>query len=1184
MGGLQLVVPTLWRVDASRLLDRRGRCGWPSLRAASAPSTAVRRLLQTLSPRLRRSAHAAWRRCTRSSQPLRRRRGPLGVAGRGVERGIDCSQEASEPPNRRPPPPDAWLSSLSSRHVGALPSLMPSVRPLLGDCSKVAAEVSPLPLPLPAVESENSDFPFVQLLDGLGMDDNGDADAAATAETAKLTVAVVNPVTGADDTINVVETNIDGSVVPAAAAGDDSLSVQTTAWVDLYQARAGVGATTGGRQLASWIRRFYGSGGPGRAGDGGHGEGAPAHGRGKRQRRSTATPPPPAAGGANDSTDGRGGGDSSEGSTWADGGADGDRVAADSDGGAPLAVANTGGRRPPPAAATVRGRPVKRRRPRNGLQRFAVLTGPTASGKTAVVYAVAAELGYSVLEVSAATIRSSGRGLLDRLAEATQSQRLSRGPDGGAVPATPAGVSGDVVDGPAWATAARSLVLLDDAETLLADERLFWLVLDGLVRGGARRPVIFTVNGLDADTGPVHRTLLRAAMSGGSGGGGILGETDDMTGDGDGGFLVDSAAPASRRGLGSRASRLAVALIHMARPPLAVASALLATAAAEQRIPVGGEVTTTKERGGGGAGADAAASDWGEAAQLAAATGRDLRAAVNALQFWGTPGTVAATVAAAAAPASVSAAALNVACLPLGGRGSVGASCAERTLRGTVRALEEHAVTGGGGGLGSGGSTPPRSMALYAACAEAGLLHSGRRMPLAPPGSTATSEHASPPKAGAVAPVDTAADAVAAAELVAWALHLDILSETAAWDDPPGLPLPPVTADDVGAGLGIVDDSGGGGCDGLSGGSSRGGEEPMANASHAGATPTSVAVTAAADAAGRPPDGPGAGGDAGAVAGGAAEPDDAEALLPLPPVAAADVARLAGALVAYSLASCLFSAAGHKAGCCATTAVEQGSGAGPRSVPSPEAPWGSVLTRLCAYANAAAPPADVEEDGGGAVDCVVNAGGRDSSVDVQRTLALSLPSPAARRDYELLRSSPPLLWTALVIPHAQAAAVVPPSASRVRAAVDYFPALRGLALADGAGAEEAATPAAATVSAAVTAAPAAVVAAPAAAALVPSAAAATIRNGDCTSPQEGVPPPPGASPPTPPVPLVGDGGGASAGLESDVIARPRRTSRLRRAAAPRRRPRLVQLGFEAADVALLRDCAMVPSWGSFHGR
>lgn len=358
----------------------------------------------------------------------------------------------------------------------------------------------------------------------------------------------------------------------------------------------------------------------------------------------------------------------------------------------------------------------------------------------------------------------------------------------------------------------------------------------------------------------------------------------------------------------------------------------------------------------------------------------------------------------------------------------------------------------------------------------------------------------------------------------------------------------------------------------------------MANASPAGATPTSVAVTAAADAAGRPPDGPGAGGDAGAVAGGAAEPDDAEALLPLPPVAAADVARLAGALVAYSLASCLFSAAGHKAGCCATTAVEQGSGAGPRSVPSPEAPWGSVLTRLCAYANAAAPPPDVEEDGGGAVDCVVNAGGRDSSVDVQRTLALSLPSPAARRDYELLRSSPPLLWTALVIPHAQAAAVVPPSASRVRAAVDYFPALRGLALADGAGAEEAATPAAATVSAAVTAAPAAVVAAPAAAALVPSAAAATIRNGDCTSPQEGVPPPPGASPPTPPVPLVGDGGGASAGLESDVIARPRRTSRLRRAAAPRRRPRLVQLGFEAADVALLRDCAMVPSWGSFHGR
>lgn len=1080
---------------------------------------------------------------------------------------------ASGPTEPPPPPPDAWLSSLSSRHMGASPPLVPSGRPLLDGCSTVTAGVS-LSLPQPVIESQGPGFPFVLLLDGLGVDGNGDSDAASTAETTKLTAAAV---AGAEDTIDVDATAAHGAVVPPAAADDDNRSPQTMAWVDLYQVRAGIGATTGGRQLASWIRRFYGSCGRGSAGSGGHEKGVPAHGRGKRQRRSTAATPPPATDGVNDSTDGRGGGDSSAGSTWADSDGDVGRAAPDCDGGAPPAVSGTGGRCP--ALASARGRSAKRRRAGNGRQRFAVLTGPTASGKTASVYAVAAELGYSVLEVSAATIRSSGRGLLDRLAEATQSQRLARGPDVGGVAATSAGVGGDVADSSAWATSARSLVLLDDAETLLADERLFWLVLDGLVRGGARRPVIFTVSDLDADAGPVHRMLLRAAMNGGSGGGCILGTTGDANGDGDGGFLVDDAAPASRRGLGSRASRLAVTLIHMARPPLAVASALLATAAAEQRIPVNREDATTMGKGGGSAGVDTVASNAGDAAQLAAVTGRDLRAAMNALQFWGAPGAAAATAAAAAAPVSVAAAAPCSACRPLGGRGS---AVARETIRRTVRALEEHAVAGGEGGLWD--SAPPRSMALYAACAEAGLLHSGRSVPLAAC-SAAASERAPPPKAGACGPVDAASDAVGAAELVAWARHLDVLSETAAWADSLGLPLPPTGTEDVGAGSGGVDGVGVAGCDGVAGGSARWGEEPLAKTASAGAAPTSAVATAATDGAGRPVDSLAAGGDAGAVAGSAAEPYDAESLLPPPPVPAADMARWAGVLVAHSLASCLFTAAGHKEGGCATATVERGNCSGPLSVSSSVADGGGVLTRLCAYANAAAPPADVDEVDEGAVDCGVDAGGGGGGGGVQPSLALPLPSAAARRDYELLRSSPPLLWTALVIPHAQAAAVVPPSASRVRVAVDYFPALRGLALADGAGAEQAAAAAAAAVAVAVTVAPAAVVAAPAGAALAPPAATATLPNGGVTPPLDGMPPPPGAPTPTPPAPVVGDRDSPSADVEeADVITRPRRTSRPRRAAAPRRRPRLSQLGFEAVDVALLRECAMVASWGGFQGR
>lgn len=1084
------------------------------------------------------------------------------------------SGPADPPP---PPPPDAWLTLLSSRHVGASPPLVPSSRPLVGGCSELATGSS-LPLPQSTVVSEGPHFPMVQLLDGLGVDCDGDLNAGASAETAKLTAAAV---ADAEDTIDVDEVGAHDAAAPIAAAGDDNRSAQTMAWVDLYQVRAGIGATTGGRQLASWIRRFFGSCGPGSADSGGHGKGASGHGRGKRQRRSTATPPPLAADGANDSTDGRGGGDSSAGSAWADSGDEGGRYVDESDGGAPPAVAGSAGRRSFPAAAAVRGRPAKRRRAANGRQRFAVLTGPTASGKTAAVYAVAAELGYSVLEVSAATIRSSGRGLLGRLAEATQSQRLARGPDVGAGAATAARVGGDVADSSSWATSARSLVLLDDAETLLADERLFWLVLDGLVRGGARRPVIFTVSSLDTDAGPVHRTLLRAAISGCGGSGDSFGATGDANGDGVGSFLVDDAAPASRRGLGSRVSRLAVALIHMARPPLAVASALLATAAAEQRALVGREAAISTGGGQGGAGVDVAASNMGDAAQLAAATGRDLRAAMNALQFWGAPGAAAATAAAPAAPVSTAAAAPRVACLPFSVGGSLVAAGAWETPRGTVRALEEHAVAGGGGGLGD--SAPPRSMALYAACADAGLLHSGRSVPQVTTCSASVSERALPPKAGACGPVDAAADSAAAAELVAWARHLDVLSETAVWAASPGLSLPPARADDVGSGGGGVDGVGVAGCDGVAGGSARGGEEPQAKKRPASPAPTGAVATVSADGAGRSVDGSAGGGDAGAVVGSAAEPDDAESLLPQPPVAAADMARFAGALLAHSLVSCMSTAAAHKAA--GGTTVERGNCVGRLSMSTSEQVGGSVLTRLCAYANAAAPGADVDEDDEGAVDCGVDGGGgRGGGGGVQPSLALPLASAAARRDYELLRSSPPLLWTALVIPHAQAAAVVPPSASRVRAAVDYFPALRGLALADGAGAEEAAAVTAAAPAATVTAAPDALVTAPAAAALPPALVAATLPNGGGAISIEGGPPPPGAPPSTQPTPRVGDGVSAGACLEeADVITRPRRTSRPRRAAAPRRRPRLSQLGFEAADVALLRDCAMVSSWGGLHG-
>ncbi|GAB1606977.1 hypothetical protein Ahia01_000980400, partial [Argonauta hians] len=54
-----------------------------------------------------------------------------------------------------------------------------------------------------------------------------------------------------------------------------------------------------------------------------------------------------------------------------------------------------------------------------------LLTGPPGAGKTAAVYALAAELGYQVFEMNASSIRS-GKKILTRLQEATQSHQVSK--------------------------------------------------------------------------------------------------------------------------------------------------------------------------------------------------------------------------------------------------------------------------------------------------------------------------------------------------------------------------------------------------------------------------------------------------------------------------------------------------------------------------------------------------------------------------------------------------------------------------------------------------------------------------------------------------------------------------------------------------------------------------------------
>ena len=61
----------------------------------------------------------------------------------------------------------------------------------------------------------------------------------------------------------------------------------------------------------------------------------------------------------------------------------------------------------------------------NSICNIALLEGPTGSGKTATVFALAAEMGFNVLEENASSNRS-GKRVLSKLSEATQSQQVRR--------------------------------------------------------------------------------------------------------------------------------------------------------------------------------------------------------------------------------------------------------------------------------------------------------------------------------------------------------------------------------------------------------------------------------------------------------------------------------------------------------------------------------------------------------------------------------------------------------------------------------------------------------------------------------------------------------------------------------------------------------------------------------------
>ncbi|XP_046813074.1 ATPase family AAA domain-containing protein 5 isoform X1 [Vespa crabro] len=111
----------------------------------------------------------------------------------------------------------------------------------------------------------------------------------------------------------------------------------------------------------------------------------------------------------------------------------------------------------------------------------AVLLGPHGTGKTASVYAVAEELGYSILEVNASS-RRTGKKILKELDEATKSHRIKKNESKSLV--APILKEGNNLP-------QNSLILLEDIDLIFEEDEGFISATSQLV-SNTKRPIVMT--------------------------------------------------------------------------------------------------------------------------------------------------------------------------------------------------------------------------------------------------------------------------------------------------------------------------------------------------------------------------------------------------------------------------------------------------------------------------------------------------------------------------------------------------------------------------------------------------------------------------------------------------------------------------------------------------------------------
>ena len=141
-----------------------------------------------------------------------------------------------------------------------------------------------------------------------------------------------------------------------------------------------------------------------------------------------------------------------------------------------------------------------------------VISGPHGCGKTAAVYAVAKEMGFTVFEVNPGS-RRSGKDILDQVGEMSKNhlvhQQKASNVDGTLFFQRCNSNGKSMEDGPEKTQQIQSLILLEEVDLLFEEDKQFWSTVMALI-AQSKRPIIMTCN--DESLLPMDELSLYAIL------------------------------------------------------------------------------------------------------------------------------------------------------------------------------------------------------------------------------------------------------------------------------------------------------------------------------------------------------------------------------------------------------------------------------------------------------------------------------------------------------------------------------------------------------------------------------------------------------------------------------------------------------------------------------------------------